>query len=348
MALSIPEIVGRFKADVGKALAAETIQRVCHYLHYQWRERVLDPATTIHVFLLQILNGNTACTALARLAKMTFTAGAYCEARMRLPLRLFEELLPRVCDGALPAIQSSPRWHGHRTWHEDGTGFSMPDTAALQAHFGQPGGQRKGCGFPVAHMLALFHAGTGLLMKVIASPLRTHDMHHAANMIPEMAEGDILIADRGFASFAHLALLFLDKIHAVFRCHQRQIVDFEVGRKHTSLSRAKKGWPRSRYVRRLGRFDQLVEYIKPKASDKPSWMDGATFARLPSTLLIRELRFWTPQPGFRTQVITLVTTLLDPNEYPATEIAELYLQRWQIEVYQPECPSSTRLYQLAA
>ena len=48
----------------------------------------------------------------------------------------------------------------------DGSSFSMPDTAALQAHFGQPGNQAKGCGFPVAHILAPFHAGTGLLLEV--------------------------------------------------------------------------------------------------------------------------------------------------------------------------------------
>jgi len=200
----------------------------------------------------------------------------------------------------------------------------------LQAHFGQPSNQGKGCGFPVAHILALFHAGTGLLLRVVASPLRTHDMRHAATMHPELQEGDILLADRGFASFAHLALLFLRKMHGVFRCHQQQIVNFRVGRKHTKRNHPKKGMPRSRYVRRLGRWDQLVEYSKPK--EKPRWMDAATLAGLPSTLLVRELRFLTPQRGYRTRVITLVTTLLDPIAYPKQDIADLYLTRWQIEV----------------
>src|SRR5262249_39163234 len=91
-----------------------------------------------------------------------------------------------------------------------------------------------------------------------------------------------------------------------------------------------KGLPRSRYVRRLGHWDQVVEYTKPKT--KPNWMDDATWATLPRTLLLRELRYLTPQRGYRTQVITLVTTLLDPEAYPATELADLYLKRWQIEV----------------
>jgi Transposase DDE domain len=330
MALNISEIVGQFKADVAKALSAETIGKICRFLDYTWRDRVLDPVTTTQVFLLQILHGNTACSAMSRLAGVSFTGAAYCAARARLPLALFQFLLQRVCDALVPETQETGRWLGHRTWSLDGSSFSMSDTPELQAHFGQPSGQAKGCGFPVAHLLALFHAGTGLLLRVIASPMRTHDMRHTPLMHAELGEGDILLADRGFASFAHLALLFLRKMHAVFRCHQKQIVSFRVGRKHTKQSKPQKGLPRSRYVRRLGHWDQLVEYLRPKS--KPIWMDDETWATLPETLLLRELRFRTPQRGHRTRVITLVTTLLDPHVYPAAALAELYLSRWQIEV----------------
>lgn len=329
MAITIPEIVRQFKADAAKALAPETIRKVCASLGHAWRERVLDPVTTVHVFLLQILHGNTACTALARLAGLPFTATAYCGARKRLPLTVFAVLLHRVCESLVPDMETG-RWHGHRTWTVDGSSFSMSDTAALQAHFGQPSAQAKGCGFPVAHLLALFHAGTGFLQHVVAAPLRTHDMKHAATMHPDMAAGDVLVADRGLASFAHLALLSLRKMHAVFRCHQKQIVSFRVGRKHTKQSKPGAGLPRSRYVRRLGRWDQLVEYSKPKS--KPTWMDKDEYATLPEVLLVRELRYVTAQRGYRTKVITLVTTLLDANAYPAKDLADLYLSRWQIEV----------------
>src|SRR5436190_21245390 len=145
MALTIPEIVGRFKADVAQALSADTIHRICRYLQHSWRRRVLDPVTTVHVFLLQILHGNTACSALSRLASVPFTAAAYCRARGRLPLRLFMDLLEHVCDALFPDLQVTGRWRGHRTWTLDGSSFSMPDTPALQEHFGQPGAQAEGC-----------------------------------------------------------------------------------------------------------------------------------------------------------------------------------------------------------
>jgi Transposase DDE domain len=330
MALTIPQILRQFKTDVSQALAKETIVKICGYLNYVCRNRILDPTTTVHVFLLQILYGNTACTALSRLAGVPFSAAAYVMARKRLPLALFQELLDHLCDALSPEVHTTGRWRGHRTWMLDGSSFSMPDEPALRSYFGQPSGQKKGCGFPVAHMLVLFHAGTGLLSRVMASPMRTHDMRHAATMHPELEEGDILLADRGFASFAHLALIFQRKLHAVFRCHQKQIVSFRVGRKHTKKSKPRKGLPRSRYILRLGRHDQLVEYRKP--APKPVWMKKEEFARLPETLRLRELRFATPQKGYRTKVITLVTTLLDPVAYPASDLAELYLGRWHIEL----------------
>jgi hypothetical protein len=329
MALTIPALVRQFKSDVAKTLAPETILQVCERLGHVWRDRVLDPVATVHVFLLQILHGNIACTALSRLSGLIFTASAYCEARTRLPLAVFAVLLERVGEALVPEMDETGLWRGHRTWMLDGSSFSMSDTPELQNHFGQPAAQAKGCGFPVAHMLALFHSGTGFLRQVLASPVNTHDMKHAAVLHPGMAEGDVLIADRGLASFAHLALLFGRGMHALFRCHQQQIVSFRVGRKHTKQRKPHKGRPRSRYVRRLGRRDQLVEYSKPK--DKPSWMDPDAYAALPETLLVRELRYVTPARGVRTRVVTLVTTLLDPAAYPASDLAELYRSRWRIE-----------------
>jgi len=64
------------------------------------------------------------------------------------------------------------------------------------------------------------------------------------------------------------------------------------------------------------------------------------YTALPDTLTVREIRYQTAQRGKRTRSITLVTTLLDPQAYPATELAKLYQQRWQIEICQPNCTSS--------
>ncbi len=75
--------------------------------------------------------------------------------------------------------------------------------------------------------------------------------------------------------------------------------------------------------------DQVVEYFKPKTC--PVWLSAADYAALPASLTLRELRYQVQQRGCRTKQVTLVTNLLDPQQYPAQDLADLYGQRWQIE-----------------
>lgn len=343
MAITVAKVLEQFKADVGRALSPQAIRDACVDVGHVYRQRLLDPVTTVHAFLLQVLHGNTACSELPRLTGLSFSAAAYVNARSRLPDALIERLFERVRDRLDGADPPGGLWRGHRTWHLDGSSFSMPDRPELQDAFGQPGCQREGCGFPVAHFLALFDAQTGFVQRVIPAPLRTHDMANARDMHPELRAGDVVIADRAFASFVHLALLSRQNRHAVFRCHQRQVVDFRPGRRHRTRSKGPKGLPTSRWLKRLGPRDQLVEYPKPAA--RPEWMDEEDFAQLPDTIVVRELRFTIREPACRTRQVTLVTTLLDPDRYPAQALAELYRQRWRIEMSHPDYTSSASLYQ---
>jgi hypothetical protein len=327
--------IARIKADVAALLEARTIERLCRELGHCWRDRVLTPVVTVHSFLLQILHGNTACDHVPHLLGGKFTGEAYCQARRRLPLALFERLLDSVVQSLGSCRDRAQSWCGHRVWLLDGSSCSMPDTPELQQAFGQPGAQKPGCGFPVAHLLTLFHAGTGMLQKVLVAPMRTHDMAGAWRMHPELRPGDVLLADRGFCSYAHLAQLASAGLFGVFRLHQKVIVSFCKGRLHIpprkhAWCKGVHGLPRSRWVRWLGHLDQCVEYFKP--AKPPGWMTAEAYAALPGELLVRELRFTIAMPGYRTKQVTLVTTLLDSERYPAEELAQLYFDRWQVEV----------------
>jgi hypothetical protein len=90
------------------------------------------------------------------------------------------------------------------------------------------------------------------------------------------------------------------------------------------------GMPTSRWIKRLGHQDQIVECVKPYT--QTPWMTPEEYQALPKRLQVRELRYQVRQRGFRSKEVTLVTTLLDPVLYPAEAIAELYRQRWQIEI----------------
>lgn len=330
MSGSIVQAVARIKRNVAEALSFESIVEACRDAGHTWRERELGPAQTVWAFLLQVLYGNASCAHVVRLAELSCSAEAYCAARARLPLAALQRLLERTTRAARRSCRE-PRWNGHRTFFADGSGCSMPDTVELQNHFGQPGQQRDGCGFPQAHLVAMFDAATGLLLKMLPAPLRTHDQSRAAELHPELAAGDLLVADRGFASYVHLALILGRKVHAVFRAHQRQLTSFRRDRR--LCGRQPQGtiarYAQSRLIRKLGRFDQVVEYAKP--SQRPGWLDAAAFAALPETIVVRELRYRTGVRGCRTREITLVTTLLDAERYPLDELAELYRRRWEIE-----------------
>jgi hypothetical protein len=258
----------------------------------------------MHLALQRALHGGTAITHLRHLAGVSFTPSAYCQAIARLPETFFR-LLQILITNRMRDDRPQDRWNGHRLFLIDGTGVSMPDTPDLQAAFGQPGGQAPGCGFPVAHLLALFEARSGYLLKTIVAPLRTHDLTHAATMHPQMHAGDVLVGDRAFGSFAHLALCRRRELHAVFRAHQR--------RRHTTAP------------------DRLVWYAKP--AQRPAWMTAAEYEALPGEIQVREIRVRVRTPGRRLRALVLVTTLLDRCHYPAWAIARVYEQRWRVETY---------------
>ena len=337
MAGSIAGAVARLKrGDPLGALGRGAVEAVCGELGYAWRDRTLDPATTIGLFVQQVLHGNCPCAEVRHLAAggPPFTPGAYCQARSRLPLSVYRSLLTRVVDAALPHTRDADhRWRGHRVFHVDGTTFSMPDTPQLQKAFGQPAGQASGCGFPAAHLLVLFSASTGLLLDTAAGPLYTGDVGVAAGMHAHLDGGDVLVGDDAFGTYAHLALLLRAGMHGLFPVHHSRIVDFTPRRPHCPEGKgAVEGMPRSRWVRSLGRDDQLVEWFKPKT--RPAWMTPAAYAELPDSITVRELRRTVTGPAGNPVTLTMVTTLTDPRAYPADggrSLTELRQRRWDVE-----------------
>jgi hypothetical protein len=327
-------VLQRIRHDVATLLDKEAINAACREEKYTWKDRLLNPANTIHLFILQILNENTPLNDVPRRSGESFTGSAFCKARKRLPLGVFKCLLRRLADTLLPNSRSAhtddeSRWFGHRIFIMDGSSCSMPDTPELQQHFGQPGNQRPGCGFPVAHLMVLFHAGTGLLRELLTSPLRTHDMSQAVQLHPALQPGDIGLGDRGFCSYAHMALLSLKGVFGVFRIHQKIKVTFPTAEDLASEGTKACSGRLPRWLHRLGAMDQLVEWIKPKRA--PKWMTDEEYAKLPEHLIVRQLRYQVGRPGFRTKEVTLVTTLLDAELYPLLALAELYRQWWQAE-----------------
>jgi hypothetical protein len=329
-------ILGRLRQDLAADLSADAIKDACKEEKYSWRDRLLNPVTTVYLFILQILHGNTACQHAVHFGQWNFTDSAYCAARKRLPLGVLRRLAGRVAERVRTTATAASTWHGHRVWLLDGSSFSMSDTPELQKAFGRPGNQKSGCGFPVARFLALFDLATGMLLRVEPAPLRSHEMSRCAVATAGLLPGDVVLGDRGFCSYAHIAILLKRKLHGVFRAHQRRIIDFTPERPRAAQGKAKGRpeamiRPHSRWVLSQGDSDQVVIWYKPKS--KPTWMSKDEYALLPEEITVRELRYKVHTPGYRVGEVTLVTTLLEASVYPAAALADLYFRRWQVEVY---------------
>src|SRR5688500_8114042 len=215
---SIARALARIKDDVRAFVPDESVRDACRAAGHRWRERQLGPAETVHLFVLQVVHCNTAIRHLRHLAGRAVNAAAYCEARMRLPLTVLRSLLR---DSAAGASSPSPgRWCGLRVLLVDGSSTIAPDTPASRRAFGQPSNQKVGCGFPVPKVLAVFDAFTGMVLEALCLPLFTHEQSDVWRLHPMLGKGDLLVGDRGFCSYVHLAMLHARGVLGLFRMHQ--------------------------------------------------------------------------------------------------------------------------------
>jgi len=324
----------QIKDDPFAVLQPDVIESVCDEVNHHWRSGPLDPVHTVALFVQQIAEGNVSCAEVCHLSERSFTPEAYCQARQRLPLEVLAELSRRVMAAVGKTAEApehdSSRWHGHSVWVVDGSTFSMPDTPELQAHFGQPHGQQPGCGFPVGHLLAMFHRTSGVLAEPVISPLNTSDVRNMPLLHARLGAGDLLLGDDSFSSWGHFAMILRSGLHLITPSHHTRTVSFKPHRACNAPGKtAVAGRPSSRYIKSLGKHDQLVEWFKP--SDRPAWMTQESYDALPASIIVREIRRTIHRRGFRPITVTVATTLTDEQLYPADEVIELRLSRWEVE-----------------
>ena len=90
----ISTTLNTLRQDLAAKLGCDFIHHACRQAGHSWCDRcLLTPAAIIHWFLIQVLHGNTALTHVSLLAGRAFTASAFCQARARLPLAVFQTVL---------------------------------------------------------------------------------------------------------------------------------------------------------------------------------------------------------------------------------------------------------------
>lgn len=306
-------------ADV---LPAERIERAVHYEQADWQARTFTPVLTLWAFLTQVLSPTACCRAAVGRVMAWLAArgeppcgpgtGGYCKARDRLPEGLIRRLMRETGRALHDAAPARWLWRGRPVLIADGTGVSMPDTPANRAAYPQHGAQADGVGFPQARVVALFSLAVGAVVDAAVGPSRGKQSGENAllrTLADAVAAGTVLVADRYFGSWFDLAMWLGRGVDVVTRVHQNRLTDFRLGR-------------------RLGPGDHVVRWPRRQ---RPDWMTREAYLALPDALEVREVRVRVGQPGFRTRVLVVVTTLTDPA-VSAAEIADLYRRRWHAEL----------------
>ncbi len=193
------------------------------------------------------------------------------------------------------------RWRGLALYGLDGTSLRVADSDENRAHFGSANG-RTASGYPMTRVVGLMAVRSHVLAAARFGPYACGEHGYANELWSELPDQSLTIVDRAF--LAANVLIPLSR----------------AGRERHWLTRGKKNtsW---RVVKRLGPSDELVEMkVSPHARKRDP--------TLPEVWLARAIHY--KRNGFRRQ--TLLTSLFDPEAYPAAELVALYHERWEIEL----------------
>ncbi|MCH8176638.1 MAG: IS4 family transposase, partial [Proteobacteria bacterium] len=274
-------------------------------------------------FFSQILNADGGCSEVVRqfhafaanrsMALPSSSTSAYCQARLKLEESDLASIQVHTSkqfnqSGTDTALQS------RRVVVVDGTGISMPDTAENQQVWPQTRQQKPGCGFPQAYICACFNLQTGILLSYELGNKKSHELLMLREQWNTFNPGDIFLGDKGFCSYYDFFKLMDKGVDSVITLGIRKLV---------TPNNADK---------MLGEDDLLIHWPKPKWTERLSYSKDEWLA-LPDKLVLRQIKVQVTQPGFRTQSFHLITTLTDSSLYSVKAIADLYFQRWDIELF---------------
>ena len=155
--------------------------------------------------------------------------GAYCRARAKVPVAALRRLTTESAAGAERRLPSHWLWHGRHVYLVDGTTVSMPDTPRNQAAYPQTDTQQEGLGFPIARLVVLLSLATAMVHDMAMGPYAGKKTGEAAllrELVGQLGDGDILLADRYYCSYFMMALLQKLRVDCVARLHRTGVPIF--------------------------------------------------------------------------------------------------------------------------
>ena len=287
------------------------------------RRRLFSKQNTFWAFFSQVIGADRGCREVVRKLQSLCAAqskpmpssstSAYCQARARLDEKSLTDIFTHTTKQGR-SEDDAGRLNSRRVVVVDGTGLSMPDTEANQQAWPQWASQKPGCGFPQATVCACFCLSSGTLLSYRVGNKKSNELPLLRDQWETFKRGDIFLGDKGFCSYYDVwAFQHLGVDSVVTLARRPPVREMES-------------------VKRLGENDHLIYWPKPKKRQADNYNHEA-WADSPERLLLRQIKVTVNQPGFRVTTFYIVTTLTDAQAYPASEIADLYLQRWEVELF---------------
>ena len=273
------------------------------------RRRKLPAEQVIWLVLgMAVYSGRAITTVLDHLGLVegdgnSVAGSAVSKARYRLGSEPIRWLFERVAS-AWSNQSEIGGYRGLSLYGIDGTHLRVPDSDDNFEHFGKPGGRSgsNDAGYPQLRIVAVMNLANRLLSAVRVAPIATSEHTLARALWDEIPDNSLVIADRGFLSYMTLLELVADRNNRHFLFRLKSDTSFE-------------------------EVERLPDGTVLAMMNPPAYLQRAE-PELPGPVEMRIIEYQHPggKPG------RLATTLLDPDQYPAGELVELYHDRWDLEI----------------
>jgi hypothetical protein len=303
--------------SIRNVVSDELVEQTSREVNYRFRRRKITPVVTVLHMIMSAIWPEESFNACWQVLWDTFVSWfpqfrgqspsrrRVSEARGRLPLKLWRGLFQKIAQQAQQRSGGYDAWKGHRVVLADGTCLSMIRTPELVKAFGVNKGRHGRGRYPLARLVTLCLAGTMTIIDYAVGRYRQGEWSLLSLILGSLRPGDLLIADRHFAGAPYYIRYQREGLGFLTRAHHRL--------KITKVKRV------IRYNTHdfIGRLTVHKLYRRRDPS-------------LPRHLDVRFLQATVRIRG-RRQAVWFVTSLLDPERYPADQIIALYARRWRIE-----------------
>ena len=340
---SFQKIVDAFLSQPGlpfaDVLSAERIERIfAKPGNLFGNGAIYSTSVMVWAFLGQVLRDSkeASCQAavafvvsyclLKDLAVPTSDTGDYCRARAKLSEAALRDLTREIAAEVEEQADPAWLWLGLHAKLVDGFTFTMPDTEQNQRQYPQSKSQKPGVGFPIARAVTILSLATAWVMDLAVGPRApTAGWSREGDRRNGFVAAVVGLFRGGRRSRDGSLLLLLHDDCVVVESGRASLCADAPG----TACRLPGTDRRLVGGRRLGKYDHIIVWTRPP---QPTWMDQKTYDTIPETLEMREIRYNVIEDGFRTETITIATTLTDAEKYSKQDIAERYGFRWNSEL----------------